>query len=140
VDEVICGKVGFHLFLKRFSHDIEILITLSYGKRCVRSQEFMAEDLGQEDVVGLVSWFKLVAADSSVGVAQVARFPGFVQRAESGGNVLRELRTGGGLDGVGAREGFEIPESVEGLDDLFLDRPGPGSGKARSLCRERGGF
>ena len=79
----------------------------------------MAEDLGQEDVVGLVSGFELVAADSSVGRTEVARFPGFVQRAESGGNVLRELRAGGGVNGIGAREGFEIPESVEGLDDPF---------------------
>jgi len=30
----------------------------------------MAEDLGQEDVVGLVSGFELVAADSSVGRAE----------------------------------------------------------------------
>ena len=39
----------------------------------------MAEDLGQEDVVGLVFWFELVAADGSVGAAEVARFPGLVQ-------------------------------------------------------------
>jgi hypothetical protein len=49
----------------------------------------MAEDLGQEDVVGLVSGLELVAADGSVGASQIAWFPGFVQRAESGGNVLR---------------------------------------------------
>src|SRR5262249_6435362 len=35
------------------------------------------------------------------------------------GNVLRELRARGGVNGIGALEGFEIPESVEGLDDLF---------------------
>jgi len=52
----------------------------------------MAEDLGQEDVVGLVSGFELVAADGSVGAAEVARFPGFVQRAEGGGDVLRQLQ------------------------------------------------
>ena len=52
----------------------------------------MAEDLGEEDVVGLVLGFKLVAADSSVGAAEVAGFPGFVQRTESGGNVLRQLQ------------------------------------------------
>ena len=69
-----------------------------------------------------------MAADSSVGAAEVAWFPGFVQRAESGGNVLRELRTGGGLDGVGAREGFEIPESVEGLDNfLWFGQDGHGA-------------
>ena len=48
----------------------------------------MAEDLGQEDVVGLVSGFELVAADGSVGASQIARFPGFVQRAE-GVSTLR---------------------------------------------------
>jgi len=75
--------------------------------------------VGEEDVVGLVSGFKLVAANGSVGRAEVAGFPGFIQRAEGGGNVLRQLRAGGGVNGIGAREGFEIPESVEGLDNLF---------------------
>lgn len=28
--------------------------------------------------------------------------------AESGGNVFGELRVGGGVDGLGAREGFEL--------------------------------
>jgi hypothetical protein len=79
----------------------------------------MAEDLGQEDVVGLVSGFELVAADSSVGAAEVTWFPGFVQRAEGGGNVLRQLRAGGGVDGIGAREGFQGPELIERADDLF---------------------
>ena len=79
----------------------------------------MAEDLGQEDVVGLVLGFKLVAADGSVGAAEVAGFPGFVQRAESGGNVLGQLRAGGGVDGIGTREGFQGPELIESADDLF---------------------
>ena len=57
-------------------YDIEILIALPHGKRCVRSQEFMAEDLGQEDVAGHVSGLEEVAADSSVGASQVAWFPG----------------------------------------------------------------
>ena len=35
--------------------------------RALRSQEFMAEDLGQEDVIGLVRGFKAVAADGAVG-------------------------------------------------------------------------
>src|SRR6516162_10329577 len=102
-----------------FSHDIEIVIALPDGQRCIRSEQLVAEDLGQEDVVGLVCGFKLVAADGSVGASQIAWFPGFVQRAESGGDVLGQLRAGGGVDGIGAREGFEIPELVEGLDDLF---------------------
>jgi hypothetical protein len=48
----------------------------------------VAEDLCQEDVVGHVLGFKLVAADSTVGAAEVAWFPGLVQRAEGVGNVL----------------------------------------------------
>ena len=79
----------------------------------------MAEDLGEEDVVGLVFWFELVAADGSVGASQVAWFPGFVQRAEGGGNVLGQLRAGGGVNGIGAREGFQGPELIERADDLF---------------------
>jgi len=79
----------------------------------------MAEDLGQEDVVGLVSAFELVAADGSVCPAEVAWFPGFVQRAEGGGNVLGQLRAGGGVNGIGAREGFQGPELIERADDLF---------------------
>ena len=53
-----------------------MLIALPDGKGCVRSQEFMAEDLGQEDVVGLILGFELVAADSSVrpsGGSRVSR-------------------------------------------------------------------
>ena len=94
-------------FIFLVSHDVEILITLPYGKRCVRSEQLMAEDLGQEDVVGLVSGFKLVAADGAVGRAEVAGFPGFVQRAEGVGNVLGELRAGGGIDGIEGIKGFE---------------------------------
>ena len=48
--------------------------------------------MGEEDVVGLVLGFKLVAADGSVGASEVAGFPGFVQRAEGGGDVLRQLQ------------------------------------------------
>jgi len=46
---------------------------------------------GLEDVVGLVFWFEEVAADGAVCTAHVAWFPGFVQRAESVGDVLRQL-------------------------------------------------
>ena len=35
----------------------------------------MAEDLGQEDVIGLVTGFEAVAEDGGVGAAQVAWFP-----------------------------------------------------------------
>ena len=36
----------------------------------------MAEDLGEEDIVGLVLGFELVATDGAVGASQVAGFPG----------------------------------------------------------------
>jgi hypothetical protein len=56
--------------------NVKILITLSYGKGGIRPQEFMAEDLGEEDIVGLVFGFELVATDGAVGAAEVAWFPG----------------------------------------------------------------
>jgi hypothetical protein len=65
----------------------------------------MAEDLCEEDIVGLVFGFELVATDGAVGAAQVAWFPpGMVQGAEGGGHVLGELWAGGGVDGCGGRE------------------------------------
>jgi hypothetical protein len=73
----------------------------------------VAEDLCQEDVIDLVLRFEALAADGGVGRAQVAWFPGFVQRAEGGRNVLWELRACGRVDGIGAREAFEIPELSE---------------------------
>jgi hypothetical protein len=52
----------------------------------------MAEDLGEEDIIGLVFGFELVATDGAVGRAEVAGFPpGFVQGAKGGGHVLGEL-------------------------------------------------
>lgn len=87
------------------------------GKRCVRPQELVAEDLGQEDIVGLIFGFKPVAADGPVGAPEVARFPGLVGRAEGVGNVLGKLGAGGGVDGVGAREGFHGAEVLQGPDD-----------------------
>jgi hypothetical protein len=52
----------------------------------------MAEDSGEEDIVGLVFGFELVATDGAVGASEVAGFPpGVVEGAEGGGNVLWEL-------------------------------------------------
>ena len=76
-------------FIFLVSRDVKILVTLPNRKGCIWPQEFMAEDLG------LVFGFELVAADGAVGRAQVAWFPGFVQRAESVGDVLGQLRAGG---------------------------------------------
>jgi hypothetical protein len=78
--------------------NVKILITLAYGKGCVWSEEFMTEDLSEEDIVGDVFGFEAVAADGGVGAAQVAGFPGLVQGVEGGGNVLGELRARGNGD------------------------------------------
>ena len=44
----------------------------------------MAEDLGEEDVVGHIFGFELAAAGGAVGAAEVAGFPGFVHGTEGG--------------------------------------------------------
>ena len=100
----------------------------------------MAEDLGEEDIVGLVLGFEAVAADSGVSASQVAWFPGLVQGAEGGGNVLGELRAGGGVNGIGGREAFEIPESVEGLNKFLgvgEDVDDVGLGTGAGACHRR---
>ena len=72
---------------------IEILIALADGKGGVRSQQFMPQDLGQEDIVGHVLGLEAVAADCAVA-AEVARFPGKVALAEGERHGLHiELRT-----------------------------------------------
>ena len=48
------------------------------------SGEFVSEDLGEEDIVGDVLRFELVATD---GAVEVAGLPGQVQRAGGRGNV-----------------------------------------------------
>jgi hypothetical protein len=47
--------------------NIKILITLPHGKGGIGTEEFMAEDLGEEDIVGLVFGFEAVATDGAVG-------------------------------------------------------------------------
>ena len=64
----------------------------------------MAEDLSEEDIVGLVFGFELVATESAVGAAEVSWFPGQVEGAEGRGHVLWELGAGGGVNGVGGRK------------------------------------
>ena len=49
---------------------------LSDGEGSVWAEEFMAEDLGEEDIVGLVFGFELVATDGAVGASEVSWFPG----------------------------------------------------------------
>jgi hypothetical protein len=55
----------------------------------------MAEDLGEEDIVGNVLGFEFVATDGAVGAAEAAWFPWQVEGAKGGGNVLGELWAGG---------------------------------------------
>jgi hypothetical protein len=56
--------------------DIKILITLPDRQAGIWTEEFMAEDLCEEDIVGLVFGFELVATDGAVGASEVAWFPG----------------------------------------------------------------
>ena len=51
----------------------------------------MTEDLGEENIVGNILGFELVATEGAVGAAQVAWFPREVEGAEGGGNGLWEL-------------------------------------------------
>ena len=60
--------------------------------------------MGEEDIVGLVFGFEPVATDGALGGAEVSWFPGSVEGAEGGGNVLGELGAGGGVNGLGGRE------------------------------------
>ncbi len=69
----------------------------------------MAEDLGDEDVVGHVFGFEAVAADSGVGASQVAWFPRKGEGTEGSRNVLGALRAGG-VDGVWGGEAFKGAE------------------------------
>ena len=89
----------------------------------------MSEDLGEEDIVGLILGFEAVAADGGVGASQVAWFPRFVQRAEG-----VELRAGGGVDGLGVNEAFENLGERRG--QASWGRPERGWDRARSLFRE----
>jgi hypothetical protein len=87
----------------------------------------VSEDLGEEDIVGDVFGFEHVATDGAVGGAQVALVSRVGPGSRSGGNVLGEPRAGGGVDGLGGRRAFEVPESVEGLDS-FLESARTGMG------------
>ena len=101
----------------------------------------MAEDLGEEDIVGLVFGFELVATDGAVGASEVAGFPpGSFRGAEGVGDVLGELRAGGGVDGLGGREAFEGPELSECADNVLgVSEDGDGIWFETGY-RELGGF
>jgi hypothetical protein len=95
-------------------------ITLAYGEGCIWPQEFIAEDLGEEDIVGDVFGFELVATGWRRRRSGVGR----VSRAGRGSRRRRKRtweasRAGGRVNGVGGRETFEIPEPVEGLNNFL---------------------
>jgi hypothetical protein len=60
----------------------------------------------EEDIFGDVFVFDAVASDRAVGGAQVAWFPGYVERAENDGSVLEELQAFGGVDRIRAHRIF----------------------------------
>jgi hypothetical protein len=65
-----------------------------------------------------------VAADSAVGAAEVAWFARFVQRAEGVGNVLWELRAGGGVGAIGEGSfGFAIGKTKIGTICIAFQAP-----------------
>jgi hypothetical protein len=76
----------------------------------------MAEDLCEEDIVGLVFWFEPVATDGAVGASEVAGFPGLVQGAEGGGTYLGSC-------------GPVVVLTAPGLGKLFNDRSRSASGQ-----------
>jgi hypothetical protein len=55
----------YRKWLKAFEYKNPCNSGLPRGMR--RSQEFISEDLGEEDIVGLVFGFELVATDDAVG-------------------------------------------------------------------------
>jgi hypothetical protein len=55
------------------------------------TEEFMAKDLGEEDIVGLVFGFELVATDGAVGGAEAALVSRVGRGSRGGGSVLWEL-------------------------------------------------
>jgi hypothetical protein len=79
---------GFFLSERSSPYDIEILVALPDRESGGTWEEFMAEDFCDEDVLGHVFGFKAVAADSGVGAAEVAWFPGKGEGAKSVGDVL----------------------------------------------------
>ena len=79
----------------------------------------MAEDLGEEDIVGDVLGFELVATVGAIGGAEVAGFQGRSREPKAAETYFGSSRAGGGVNGLGGREAFEIPESVEGLDNFL---------------------
>jgi hypothetical protein len=91
------------------------------------------QDLGQEDVVGHVLWLKLLAADGSVGGAQVARFPGKVALAEGEFDLVIEGVLGADMGALSIRIGTDGAEALKsGQNALWGSQDGNRvRGKAR---------
>jgi hypothetical protein len=105
--------------------NIKILITLSYGEGCVRSQEFMTEDLSEKDIVGLVLGFEAVAVDGAVGSS--ASGPSFQVGRGSRRRRKRTWGVGGRwvLTALGEGKLFNDRRAFEGLNKF------PGVGQER---------
>ena len=67
-------------------------------------QEFMVEDLGEEDIGGDVLGFERVATDGAVGRAEVALVSRVGRGSRRWKTYLVSSRAGGGVDGLGGRK------------------------------------
>ena len=102
----------------------EILVALPDRQGGGARQEFVAEDLGHEDVVGHVFGLEAVAADSGVGRAQVARFPGKVALAEGELDLVIEGVLGADMGALGIGIGNGWTGGVQKRPERALGQPG----------------
>ena len=88
--------------------NVEILVALPDRESGGAWQEFVSQDLGQEDIVGHVPGLEAVAADGGVGAAQVARFPGKVALAEGDLDLVVQSVLGADMGAVGIWVGTDL--------------------------------
>ena len=79
----------------------------------------LGEDLGEEDIFGLVLGFEVVATDGDVGSSASGLVSRVRRGAEGGGTYSGSCRPVVVLTAFGGREAFESPEPVEGLDNFL---------------------
>ena len=79
----------------------------------------MAEDLGEEDVVGLVFGFELVATDGAVGERRWPGFQGWSREPKAAETYLGSCGPVVVLTALGEGKLLRIPECVEGLDKFL---------------------
>ena len=120
--------------------NIEILVALPDGERGGARQEFVAEDLGHEDVGCHILRLELVAADSGIGAAEVARFPGKVALAEGDLYLVIEGVLGADMSALGIGIGTDGAEGARKRPGCALARSERELGRARSLSPAPVGF